>query len=315
MAYTPSPEVAALLDRALSYVQSVPYAPSARWVFYRLLQDGSLRVKADYKRLLGYLSSARKAFSRGWRPDILSDDTRSAVLMQRSGLYTLYLRGWGMMDSEEWLDRLMKEANCPLDRWIDQPNYVEVYFEAAAMAGQFFAYANENVPLLAFHGDISIPAKWDAAVRLVRRWRALNKPVKVLYYGDFDDKGFQIPRSAEEDIRLFASQHIAPEAQRNGAVKADGTGPWMDEAKAFLDDFEFIRVGLNDDHIARFNIPENPERPGTYQWEGLSDVGAQTLIRAMDHYLDLAAFERVKEKEQDATERFREHIGSLRRFP
>ncbi|MDP2946151.1 MAG: hypothetical protein Q8N61_01700 [bacterium] len=274
-----------------------------------------MQKKSDYKRLLGYLSSARKTFSRGWRPDILADDTRSAVLMQRRGLYTLYLRGWGMADEQDWLDRLVKEVNCPLDRWVGQPNYVEVYFEAAAMAGQFFTYADENVPLLAFHGDISIPAKWEATVRLVRRWRDLNKPVRVLYYGDFDDKGLQIPQSAENDIRLFAPQFIGREAQRNGEVKADGTGPWMDEAKAFLEDFDFIRVGLNDDHIARFNIPENPERPGTYQWEGLSDAGAQTLIARVNDYLDLAAFERVKKEEQDATERFREHIRSLRRSP
>ncbi|MCH7571064.1 MAG: hypothetical protein IH919_10955, partial [Deltaproteobacteria bacterium] len=32
------------------------------------------------------------------------------------------------------------------------------------------------------------------------------------------------------------------------------------------------------DQVDEYNVPENPERPGTYQWEGLDDDAAQALI-------------------------------------
>ncbi len=52
MSYNPNPQTAAILDRAYQYVVDTPYQVTARWVFYRLLQDGLLHTKTDYKRLL-----------------------------------------------------------------------------------------------------------------------------------------------------------------------------------------------------------------------------------------------------------------------
>ena len=283
--YAPKPDTEALLARALGYVRETPYRVTARWVFYRLLQDGSLGEKADYKRLLGYLSKARKAFYNGWTPYTLADDTRGPILLQRTGYYGLHLRGLGFNDTNAWLEAIKQQLNCPLKRWEGQQYYVEVWFEAAAMQGQFLHYVNENVPLLAFHGDVSIPEKWEAAQRLRRRSRDLNVPVKVLYYGDYDPKGLQIPESAREDVKDFM-----------------GFG---------LVDFEFIRVGLNDDHPGQYNIPENPERPGTYQWEGLNDDAAQELIAQVDDFLDMDAFQQVADKEDNITQRFRDYLTTL----
>ena len=46
--YQPRAEQANILDQALAHIRSVPYDVSARWLFYRLLQDGLYRVKEDY---------------------------------------------------------------------------------------------------------------------------------------------------------------------------------------------------------------------------------------------------------------------------
>lgn len=275
--YKPSPVTQELLDAAYGHVQSVPYTVTARWVFYRLLQDGLLAEKADYKRLLGYLSRARKAFYKQWRPNTLADDTRAANV-----------RGIGFSDGKQWLEAVAEQERCNLDRWEGQPNYLEVWFEAAAMEAQFEFYTNENIPLLAFHGDVSIPEKWKAAVRLSRRWTELDKPIVILYYGDLDPKGLQIPESAWEDIQWFLIKLQCP-----------------------LKPFEFIRVGLNNEHPEKYEIPENPERPGTYQWEGLSDEGAAELIAYAEDYIDLDAFDRVKDREEIITQKFHEHLMGL----
>ncbi len=152
MSYKPSQKSRYILGRAWDWIQSVPYDTTARWVFYRLLQDGTYSKKSGYKQLLSLTSKARKGFYGEWRPWTLADDTRAPILMQRRGYYHLQLRGNGFKSEADWLNTVKKEINCPLDRWTSQPVYAEAWFEAAAMQGQFIHYANENIPLLAFRG-------------------------------------------------------------------------------------------------------------------------------------------------------------------
>lgn len=287
MTYKPTQAVARILRLALAEVATVPYAVTARWVFYRLLQQAILDKKGDYKRLLKYLSKARKQWYRGWRPDTLTDDTRAALV-----------RGSGFRTGQGWVDALARTA-CNLDRWLSQATYVEIWFEAAAMTSQFQFYANENIPLLAFHGDISIPAKWDAASRLVRRWRQMRKPIHVMYYGDLDAKGLQIPLTARDDVRQMMVDAL---------YVTEGREAYEADRREMLTNFTFTRIGLNDDQIARYNVPENPERPGTYQWEAVPDEAAQELIELANDAVDEVAFDRVALREESATDQFNSHM-------
>ena len=315
MSYNPSQKTAALLTRALDYVNSVPYRVGARWVFYQLLQDSSLSEKSDYKKLVGFLSPARKRMWGGWRPDTLVDESRSAQV-----------RGSGFDAPQGWVESIAARQ-CVLDRWRGQPEYVEVWFEAAAMEQQFSFYVDENVPLLAFHGDISIPEKWKAAKRLMWRWKQLKAPIRVCYFGDLDPKGLEIPFSAERDVRLFMAYVLVFE--NRGEMNRDDLAQFVNRMQ---EEFTFVRMGLNDetiaddligqnnldpnlmiphfgqDQVGRYGIPENPERPGTYQWEGLDDDSAQDLIGQVNDLLDQDAFEDVKARESDATQRFQDHM-------
>lgn len=296
--YKPTPEMKHILDQAWFWVQSVPYQTTARWVFYRLLQDGTYTLKAHYHHLLSLLSRARKGFYQQWNPGTLADDTRAPVLMERLGLYGLALRGWGFRDETEWLKTLKKELNCPLDRWEIQPVYEEIWFEAAAMQGQFLYYANPNIPLLAFHGDVSIPEKWRTAIRLAERCLRLKKPLRIFYYGDLDKKGEQIPESAWDDISKWAFWLMQA---KNSKLGVDEWIPFRWES--------FVRVGLNKEHVAQFNMLQNPERPGTYQWEALTDQDAKTLIEKANEPLDLKTFAEVEAKEKEIEERLKKQLG------
>lgn len=286
MTYTPTARNAAIIDRASHYVRSVPYQVTARWVFYRLLQEGIYSQKAGYKHLLALLSRARKKFSHGWRPDTLADDTRAALV-----------RGDGFASPQDWLDAIKDQQSCFLDHWATQPMYIECWFEAAAMQAQFEHYADPNITLLAFHGDVSIPEKWKAAQRLANRYITLQTPIHIYYFGDYDPKGLTIPESAWRDINLWV------------LVLVRKHDPQL--YTRLWGEFVFERVGLNPGDELTFDIPENPERPGTYQWEALTDEHARQLIQRTNDNIDFAALQDTLSDEREATAKFAHHLETL----
>jgi hypothetical protein len=233
----PQKEQAVILDRAYDLVEGVPYTVTARWLFYRLLQDGIYSAKDDYKaKFIPLISRARKEFYKDWAPDTLADDTRTAIT-----------RGDGWPSEESFL-RDVGRAEIRLDKWARQENYVEIWFEAKAMKAQF-EYYTRHITLRPFGGDCSIPFKWQIASELQEAYERYEKPITIIYFGDMDKKGFQIPESAVRDIREWTSTP-----------------------------FEFVRAGLNPGDEVTYSIPENPDKPGSYQWEALSDEAARKLI-------------------------------------
>lgn len=294
--YKPEPRSERILERAYLYVQSVPYGVTARWVFYRLLQDGVYATKKGYKHLLRLLSVARKRFFGSWTPWTLADDTRAAIV-----------RGAGFGSFEEWVAALREQLRYRPDIWKRQPIYLELWFEAAAMQGQFLHYAPPFVPLLAFHGDVSIPEKWKAAQRLVDRWLELHKPVHVLYYGDLDAKGLEIPESAWDDIVAFCQVALMGRLKEEGVSSANWQGVWEE----FYSRLYFQRVGLTEEQVEEFAVPENPERPGTWQWEALTDDQARELIGTGSGLVDQHAYEVTMAEAEAPTEKLRKHLGKL----
>ena len=262
--YKPQVEQAIILDRAYDLVESVPYKVTARWLFYRLLQESYFKDKDDYKgKFMPLLSKARKSFYKKWTPETLADDTRIAVI-----------RGDGWTSETSFL-RDVGRAVCTLDKWQTQDYYVELWFEAKAMKGQFEHYT-EYITLRPFGGDASIFFKWQIAKELEEKHDQYQTPIIILYFGDLDPKGLQIPKSAVKDVREWAKV-----------------------------DFEFIRCGLNPGDEVTYNIPENPDKPGTYQWEALSDEAARELItRWTDKYISQGSFQSVESLEKRITNQF-----------
>lgn len=266
-AYVPRAEARRLLDAAYDHVGSVPYRVSARWLFYRLLQDGLLPDKESYGKLLSLLSAARKRFYGHWRPDTLADDTRQVLAL-----------GGGYLTTADWLKALPKMVYGAADYWKRQPNYVLVCFEAAAMEGQFDHYLPRFVSRCAFKGDVSIPTKWAIAKLLERCARVYGKPIQVVYFGDYDPKGLTIPESAMADVRAWAKCPI-----------------------------NYMRAGLNAGDEVTYQIPENPDRPGTYQWEGLDDARAGRLITSsVGRWLDLTASEATDDESRQRVTAFKD---------
>jgi len=264
MAYNPSPETKKILDEAMATLQSVPYEVTARWLFYRLVQGGFFPNKKSYKsKFLPMLSKARKNFYGGWTPETLADDTRQALK-----------RGGGYRDETDFIESIIDDAVCILNKHQHQKNYCELWFEAKAMKSQF-EYYTSHITLRPFGGDPSINYKWEIAKDL--EWAAsyYGLPVVILYFGDLDPKGLTIPENAIKDIRKWCTA-----------------------------DFDFYRAGLNPGDEHRYNIQENPDRPGTFQWEALDDNTAKELItRTIKKFLDVDLFKKTVEEQKLITHR------------
>lgn len=272
--YSPRRATAQILDRAYSLVQSVPYQVSARWLFYRLLQEGYYSSKDDYSnKFLKAVSAARHAFYKNWRPDTLADETREADV-----------RGGGFEDMSEWLRFYSRRIGISFDKWQTQENYVELWFEARAMADQFRHYT-ENITLVPMGGQPSIPHKYEAAQRIDRAARKYDLPVYILYFGDLDPAGSLIAEVVERDVRTWSET-----------------------------DFEFVHCGLTQEQVDEYNVPENIEHPGAYQWEALSDEGARDIITEnVSLYVNTDLFTEVEEREDRAEKWIREHFSQMER--
>lgn len=244
-------EMDELFIAATNHIESVPYKVTLRWLFYRLLQDGYYSSKGDYKnRLIPAASKWRHG--EWWAPDILVDEGRSAT-GEPGG------RRW---ESDEIIDWFMESLPGYLHRshFFDQENYIELWFEAQGMLGQFQHFTSD-IRLVPFGGDPSIPFKYQIAVNLAWSIRRFKKPATVIYFGDRDDHG-------EE---MFWTAIDGPKGLRK----------WCSEP------FNLVRYGLTEDQAVEYRVPENPDKPGDYQWEALNDDAAGSLIEsAVQEYID-----------------------------
>jgi len=270
--YTPRGKNAVILDRAYELVGSVPYRVSARWLFYRLLQEGHYNKKTDYKhKFLPAVCSARHAFYKQWRPDTLADETRAAIR-----------RGNGWDTPGQWLEHVQQWLKCELDKWHTQERYIELWYEARAMSDQFRHYT-QFITLRPMGGQPSIPYKWDTAKDLERAAAVYNKPITVLYFGDLDEHGDTIASVVQRDVSKWCQ---VP--------------------------FEFVHCGLTPEQVRRFGVPENPEKPGEYQWEALEDSAAKEIIFAHTApFISHGAFSAVCARENEVSEWLRAEIATL----
>ena len=269
-------EMDAIRDTALGYIESVPYRVTLRWVFYRLLQDGVYSDKAGgYNQLTS--ASSRWRHEGHWPPDIIDDDTRSVMT-----------RGvFDGLEPDHSAERLMQDMllHAKRSHFHDQPHYIEIWFEARGMIGQFKHYT-KGITLRPFGGDYTIEPKYKAAKDLEARYEQFGKPIKILYFGDRDDKGDQISHSATYGPR--------------------GLAKWCDV------DFEVVRCGLTAEQARRFDLPKNPDKPDQWQWESLSDAQASELITtAVKRYIDVQLIESAAAAAQERLPLYIEALQDL----
>lgn len=210
----------ATLDHALEIAGEYSGNLTVRQLYYQLVARGYIpNSQESYKRLVGILREARLSgeFPFEW----LLDRTREA----RPGRFT------GNQDIIEdalasTADELRRAPEAWLwrDRWFGQTTHVSVWVEKEALAGVFEGPCDElGVSWFVLRGYSSLSAlsQWAEQVAgAVDRSASIDRAV-VLYFGDHDPDGWEIPRSAErnvEAISLVRSLDLPPVLFRRVAL-------------------------------------------------------------------------------------------------
>ena len=155
---------------------------TVRQIYYRLVAKQIIpNDLQSYKRLDSILSNARK-----------SGDIPFEAIIDRTRI-PIKNSSWPNLGNFLTTVRQAYRKS----KWDNQEKWVEVWLEKDALSGVFEPITNEyDVYLVVGRGYQSLSALYDASSRFGRS----GKPVYILYFGDFDPTGEDIPRSIESNL-------------------------------------------------------------------------------------------------------------------
>lgn len=260
------PATVKMLDAAMAYINSQGYDVSLRRVCYHLIGIGILDSKADYRKLKDATAKARKEYYDGWEPDTLTDSTRHIS------------KSSSPMGKVEILNAIPYWSTFVPNLYEDAEEIPFILFESEGSEPQF-EFLAPWCDRAAFKGDCSIPHKYNIAIRcdeLSDRYD--GKPVHILYFGDYDSKGMEIPENAMRDIGEWAGCEL-----------------------------NYTRVGINADHPDLFNLAGKGD--GTFEWESMDTEDAREILHAaMDEFMNVDDIEAKIETAEADSDAFSEEI-------
>lgn len=208
-------ELIGKLNEVIEYFKSIDVYPlTLRQLYYQAVSRGYIpNNDAEYKKITTAICDARMAGLIDW--NAIEDRTR----------YTRSLNHWN--DPSEIVYSAAKQyAN---DKRFTQPIYVEAWIEKDALIGILEPIANKyDVPCFSCRGYVSISTLKDAADRF--KAQAHREGRIIIYAGDHDPSGIDIPRAIGESLRTFGA------------------------------DVQIKRIGLTMEQVKKYNPPRNPAK-------------------------------------------------------
>ena len=235
------------------------YDMTLRQLYYQLVARGFIaNSQKSYKRVGEACTKARKA---GWFAlDLLVDRSRT-VGMSRATTFDVDVDA-GEVEARDYIQSVPRWC-ITADRWFGQAAHVSVWVEKEALAGVFDRPCRDlGVGLFACKGYSSLSALWQWLKGLERAHQAAKgedlpaglyeedvaTEAVVLYFGDHDPDGWQIPRSLETQIQEILAHHPLD-----------------------VPPIRFERVALNMDQIREHNPPPFPAKPSSSRFDGYRD--------------------------------------------
>lgn len=239
---TPAETVAACIEICDEYRGAL----TLRQLYYQLVSRGLETNHAKvYARLTGIIAKAR--LSGAFPLDSLEDRGREV----RAAAHTFGASVYGASDVVNAASMSVKracEAWSTPDRWLGQPVHLSVFVEKDALSSVFQPVCERlGVCWAACKGYPSLSLVYSYALQVERfysDWSERNlgsgklQPV-ILYFGDHDPDGIQIPRSLLKQVRLVMDR-----------MREEGR--WNEAA---LMEPRLIRVALNPDQIEEHDPP------------------------------------------------------------
>ena len=178
-----------------------PGVLTIRGLHYQLVSRGMTNDIQHYKRVVAATGVARWDGRIGF--DAFSDRDRSLATLTESEPSVLEDK---IDTAKEQIGLWMKSYS--LNRWENQPYYPEVFIEKKALEGVFYKPCiREGVALGACKGYPSLTFLHDATMRFRRAERQGKQPI-ILYFGDYDPSGEDIPRALKENIVALGCESI-----------------------------------------------------------------------------------------------------------
>ncbi len=257
-----------------------------RQLYYRLVAAGMTNDVSHYKKVINAMTDAR------WKGEVDFE----AFIDRERGMY-------GETEAEKIIlpDQIEHGKNqvkawmeaYHLNRWENQPEYIEVWIEKKALQGVF-----ENpcrtaaVGLAPCKGYPSLTFLKEAQERFELAIDRDQNPI-IEYFGDYDPSGEDIPRAVKENLARMGC------------------------------DVEVERIALHQTQITEMNLPSVPAKltdTRTRNWGGagvveLDAVEPKTLsimvTEAISKHFDRELYKELKERETTERAQYQEALKSF----
>jgi hypothetical protein len=206
-----------LLERIESVMAEYDQALTIRQIYYRLVADHGLENSTNsYKRIVDLLGKARLS----GRIDFDRIEDRTREISEHDRDYES-LPGF----THTWyrhLTNLAEYYHIPL--WHGQPHRVMMLVEKQALQGIFAPICEKwQVDLMVCRGYPSLTQQYELSVRIGQQQHD-NEKWHIVYFGDFDPSGENIPEKLEE--RLDSDFDVSFETFRKEALTYDQVMDW-----------------------------------------------------------------------------------------
>lgn len=272
-----------IIEKASNIINEYLEGITVRQLHYRLVAIGMTNDMNHYKRVVNAMTQAR------WNGVV---DMGSFIDRERS-MYGETRDDEKNLDDEIEYGKSQIKAwmqSYRLNRWSNQDNYIEVGIEKKALQGVFETPCLYNdVGLAPFKGYSSITFLYEAKDRFLDAMERGKNPI-LLYFGDYDPSGEDIPKSIEKNLKRMGVDIV---------VK---------------------RIALNPEQIKEMNLPGVPPKitdSRTRNWNGgsvveLDAVEPKTLAKmgesAIKNYFDENRYNELKEKESQERREYRKAL-------
>lgn len=254
-----------------------------RGLHYQLVGIGMTNTMRHYKRVVGAMIEAR------WEGlisfETFSDNDRAMIGETEASETDLDDK----ISSGKWLIEY-RMKNYSKNRWENQPYYPEVFIEKKALQNVFTNPCKRlDVALGACKGYPSLTFINEAADRFKEAEARGKKPI-ILYFGDYDPSGEDIPRSIEDNLIKLGVE------------------------------VEVKRIALMEEQVVAWNLPAAPIKSGdsrSASWDGLGQVELDAVTpekleemctEAIEDIMDFDLYDELMEQEEEERKEYQKQI-------
>jgi len=279
-----------LVNDILEEYAAEGYRLTLRQIYYQHVARGIIEnKKSEYNKVMKTLEIGRYNGLIDW--DMIEDRTR----IPRLDYFVASIQN-ALEDTVEYFK---------YDRQKGQPYHMEIWTEKDAVSGILARVASSyHIKLLIDRGYISHSTIYRSYKKILAETMVFaeanaGRVSRILYVGDHDPSGLDMPRDIEEKLKGFGLTD---------------------------DDFKIIHVAVTRKQVERYRLPENPAKitdprarkyiveHGRSSWE-VDALKPKVLHKIVDDavmdYLDLERFNKMVQKEEKDKKKLKRMVKKI----